>query len=52
VPSALLVLFDIPRLGTRARPDPGPPSLTEWRVSDGTWSFVRHNGGRHLAGQT
>ena len=41
--ASLLVLFDIPRPGTRATLDPAFASITEWRKSQATWTLVRFN---------
>lgn len=46
--ASLLVLFAIPRPGTRALLDPRHTSITEWRVSDGLWQLDRYNDTRHL----
>jgi broad specificity phosphatase PhoE len=46
--ASVLVLFDIPRPGTRAHLDPGYTSLTEWRVEEARWQLVRFNDLSHL----
>lgn len=48
--ASMLVLFDIPRLGTGARLDPGSTSLTEWRVAQARWRLVRFNDTSHVTG--
>ena len=48
--ASALVLFDIPRPGTRARLDPAHGSLTEWRFAGGTWRLERFNDACHLRG--
>ncbi len=46
--ASVLVLFDIPRPGTRAHLDPGYTSLNEWRVAQARWQLVRFNDIAHL----
>jgi broad specificity phosphatase PhoE len=46
--ASVLVLFDIPRPGTRAHLDPGYTSLTEWHVAQARWQLVRFNDIAHL----
>jgi hypothetical protein len=45
---AMLVLFAIPRPGTRAYLEPGFASLTEWRWGEGIWRLERYNDRGHL----
>jgi broad specificity phosphatase PhoE len=45
---AMLVLFAIPRPGTRAYLEPGYTSLTEWRFGEGVWRLERYNDTCHL----
>ncbi len=49
--ASILVIFAIPRPGTGARLDPAYTSLTEWRVSGGTWQLVLYNDAYHLPGE-
>jgi broad specificity phosphatase PhoE len=49
--AVLLVLFAIPRPGTRARFEPLHTSLTEWQVADGVWRLERYNDAWHLNDQ-
>jgi broad specificity phosphatase PhoE len=51
VVASILVSFDIPRPGTGARLEPVHASLTEWRVSDATWTLARYNDAGHLMHQ-
>jgi broad specificity phosphatase PhoE len=46
--ASVLVLFDIPRPGTRAHLDPGYTELPEWRVAQARWQLVRFNDLSHL----
>ena len=46
--ASVLVLFDIPRPGTRAHLDPDYTSLTEWRVTQARWQLMRFNDISHL----
>lgn len=39
--ASILVAFDIPSPGTRARLDPHHTSVTEWRVDAGSWQIER-----------
>jgi probable phosphoglycerate mutase len=48
VVASVLVLFDIPRPGTRAHLDPGYTSLTEWHVEEAKCQLVRFNDIAHL----
>ena len=49
--ASVLVAFDIPRPGTRARLDPRHTSLTEWWVEEGIWHLERFTDATHLEHQ-
>lgn len=45
---SILMLFAIPRPGTRAWLHPLNTAITEWQVTDGRWCLVRYNDAAHL----